>query len=308
MKRMPIWVQLRKIPLQYFHPKGISYIASAIGKPLYMDRATAIRSRLDYAKVCVEVEVENEIPQFLSVDLGNGYIVEVLVDIPWMPDKCDRCKVFGHRCNNTIEVALAAAPAAHLAEVHRKEVEDKPKCVAPNPITEEESRAAAATPATAAHTVSFSGTMVKSRDGLSADSIRNRKKALFTEEVVADLEEEEDNHGSVAQAVLKLQGMRKSRSGKGSKAPKALARNISHSWVLIGDFNAIKDIQEVKAVGREVVIDQSMRDFADFLNSTELTDHTSIGCYYMWSNKRQEGFQARKIDRVLINEKWVLSE
>ncbi|PKI53937.1 hypothetical protein CRG98_025639 [Punica granatum] len=88
----------------------------------------------------------------------------------------------------------------------------------------------------------------------------------------------------------------------------ALARNISHSWVLMGDFNAVKDIQEVKVVGREVVIDQSMRDFADFLNSAELTDHTSIGCYYTWSNKRQEGFQVRKIDRVLINEKWVQSE
>ncbi|PKI74057.1 hypothetical protein CRG98_005535, partial [Punica granatum] len=243
MKRMPIWVQLRKIPLQYFHPKGISYIASVIGRPLYMDRATAIRSRLDYAKV-----------------------------------------------------ALVAAPAAPIAEVHCTEVEEEPKCAAPNPVTEEESRAAAATPATTAHIVSFSGTMVKSGDGLSADSIRNRKKAPFTEEVIADLEEEEDNHGSEFSSA---------DEGENSNKEKALARNISHSCVLMGDFNAVKDIQEVKAVGREVVIDQSMRDFADFLNSTELTDHTSIGCYYTWSNKRQEGFQARKIDRVLINEKWV---
>ncbi|PKI32708.1 hypothetical protein CRG98_046882, partial [Punica granatum] len=72
----------------------------------------------------------------------------------------------------------------------------------------------------------------------------------------------------------------------------------------MGDFNAVKGTEEVKAVGREVVIDQSMRDFSDFMNAAELIDHTSIGCYFTWSNKRQEGFQVRKIDRVLVNEKW----
>ncbi|PKI32709.1 hypothetical protein CRG98_046883 [Punica granatum] len=108
MRKMPIWVQLRKIPLQYFHPKGISYLVSAIGKPLYMDRATALRSRLDYAKVCIEVEVEKEIPEFLTVDLGDNYTVNVLVDVPWLPEKCDRCKAFGHRCNNAAERPLEA--------------------------------------------------------------------------------------------------------------------------------------------------------------------------------------------------------
>ncbi|XP_031392075.1 uncharacterized protein LOC116204137 [Punica granatum] len=67
-----------------------------------------------------------------------------------------------------------------------------------------------------------------------------------------------------------------------------VAGSMSHSWVLLGDFNAVKDIKEVKADGREIAMDQSMRDFADFMNSAELTDHTSIGCYYTWSNKRQE--------------------
>ncbi|PKI70158.1 hypothetical protein CRG98_009446 [Punica granatum] len=110
MRKMPIWVQLRKIPLKYFHPKGISYLASAIGKPLYMDKATAIRSRLDHAKVCIEVEVEKQILEIITVDLGNNYTVNVLVDIPWLPDKCDRCNVFGHRCNNLTVRPQKAGP------------------------------------------------------------------------------------------------------------------------------------------------------------------------------------------------------
>ncbi|PKI68538.1 hypothetical protein CRG98_011087 [Punica granatum] len=82
-----LWGKQGKV--MYFHPKGISNLATAIGKPLYMDRATALRSRLDYAKVCIEVEVKKEISDVLNVDLGNEYIVEVLVDTPWLPEKCD---------------------------------------------------------------------------------------------------------------------------------------------------------------------------------------------------------------------------
>ncbi|XP_031387156.1 uncharacterized protein LOC116200448 [Punica granatum] len=100
LKKMPMWAQLRRIPLQYFHPKGISFLASAIGKPLYMDRATALRSRLDYAKVCIEIDFGKKIPSVLNVDLGNEHTVEVLVDTPWLPEKCDKCKVFGHSCSN----------------------------------------------------------------------------------------------------------------------------------------------------------------------------------------------------------------
>ncbi|PKI55545.1 hypothetical protein CRG98_024045 [Punica granatum] len=72
-----------------------------------MERATALRSRLDYAKVCIEVEVEKEISDVLNIDLGNEYIVEVLMDTSRLPEKCDRYKVFGHRCSSTIEAAPA---------------------------------------------------------------------------------------------------------------------------------------------------------------------------------------------------------
>ncbi|PKI44287.1 hypothetical protein CRG98_035361 [Punica granatum] len=128
----------------YFHPKGISYLVSAIGKPLFMDRATALRSRLDYAKVCIEVDVEKEILEFLNVDLGNNYSVEVLVDIPWLPDKCDHCKVFGHRCNSPAEVSLVAGmtPNVQHAEKNCPMVE---ATLPANPTTLEEPRAAKAT-------------------------------------------------------------------------------------------------------------------------------------------------------------------
>ena len=41
MTKLPIWIHLGKVLLELFTQKGLSYIASAIGSPLYMDRITA---------------------------------------------------------------------------------------------------------------------------------------------------------------------------------------------------------------------------------------------------------------------------
>ena len=64
---------------------GISYIASGLGNPLYIDRITANQQRLAFAKVCVEVEAAIEIPRFIEVELRDGSLVQVQVDILWMP-------------------------------------------------------------------------------------------------------------------------------------------------------------------------------------------------------------------------------
>ncbi|KAJ8759633.1 hypothetical protein K2173_009280 [Erythroxylum novogranatense] len=82
--------------MELFSGSGLSYIASAIGNPLYMDSVTASQTRLDYAKVCVEIDVVADIPKTIYVVLRDGTICSVWVAIPWMPLKCDACKVFGH--------------------------------------------------------------------------------------------------------------------------------------------------------------------------------------------------------------------
>ncbi|MBA0734472.1 hypothetical protein Gogos_018377, partial [Gossypium gossypioides] len=36
MDRMPVWIQPSRVPLELFTWKGLSYVVSALGKPLYM--------------------------------------------------------------------------------------------------------------------------------------------------------------------------------------------------------------------------------------------------------------------------------
>ncbi|XVF72304.1 hypothetical protein PTKIN_Ptkin12aG0110100 [Pterospermum kingtungense] len=94
--KVPIWVHLKGVPLELFTRRGIGYLASVLGVPLYMDRFTAERKRLEYARVCIELDVNKEIPGFIEAVRRNGSIVTVEVVVPWLPAKCEECQVFGH--------------------------------------------------------------------------------------------------------------------------------------------------------------------------------------------------------------------
>ena len=55
IQRVPVWVKLYNVPLEYWTVKGLSCVASAIGIPLHADLTTLLRKRLSYARVCVEI-------------------------------------------------------------------------------------------------------------------------------------------------------------------------------------------------------------------------------------------------------------
>ncbi|GLT68044.1 hypothetical protein SLA2020_403070 [Shorea laevis] len=96
--KISIWVKLWKVPMVFFTPEGLGYISSAIGLPLALDKATADRTRVDYAKVCVEVEVAKAqfLPTVIPVFDEDSPPVDVKVEYPWLPVTCDLCHKKGH--------------------------------------------------------------------------------------------------------------------------------------------------------------------------------------------------------------------
>lgn len=52
--------------------EGLSYVASAVGKPLYADKMTETCKGLSYAKICVEVDADLVLPEAFDVALANG--------------------------------------------------------------------------------------------------------------------------------------------------------------------------------------------------------------------------------------------
>lgn len=89
-----------------FNQKGNGYIASALGLPLYMDKVTATKERLAFARICIEIDAMKVIPKTIELVLPNK-VVHVQVEVPWLPLKCSKCRVFGHadrNCNKNVTI------------------------------------------------------------------------------------------------------------------------------------------------------------------------------------------------------------
>ncbi|XP_044507210.1 uncharacterized protein LOC123226746 [Mangifera indica] len=100
VKKVAIWVRLYGIPLEFWSPKGLSYIASAIGNPLYMDAVTEGGTRLEFARICIEIKVDAECPETINLTLPNGENLVINVEYSWKPLKCNGCQCFGHSTAN----------------------------------------------------------------------------------------------------------------------------------------------------------------------------------------------------------------
>ncbi|XP_044491492.1 uncharacterized protein LOC123215458 [Mangifera indica] len=100
VKKVAIWVRMYGIPLKFWTPKGLSYIASAIGNPLYVDSITEEGTRLDYARICIEIKVDSECPDSICLSLLNGECMVINVEYSWKPIKCNGCQCFGHSTAN----------------------------------------------------------------------------------------------------------------------------------------------------------------------------------------------------------------
>ena len=80
LARVPVWVRLYNVPLEYWTITGLSCVASAIGVPLHADHTTLLRKRLSYARVCIEIDASKMLVK----------------EYEWIPSKCSNCNIFGH--------------------------------------------------------------------------------------------------------------------------------------------------------------------------------------------------------------------
>ncbi|GAV83749.1 DUF4283 domain-containing protein [Cephalotus follicularis] len=95
-KTIPVCVKLSRVPVQYSTKLGLSYIASVIGKPLYMDVNTTKGHSLTFARICIEMAATSSFPDSIVLKLENGCTTNIVVEYPWKLAACTLCKVFDH--------------------------------------------------------------------------------------------------------------------------------------------------------------------------------------------------------------------
>ncbi|KAK4381286.1 hypothetical protein Sango_2982400 [Sesamum angolense] len=97
---VPVWIKLRHLPVELWTTEGLSTVASGIGRPLYPNAITRACTRLDFARVCVMLNVSSKLPKYVVImmpnELGGESACKVDVEYEWLPPKCTGCSSLGH--------------------------------------------------------------------------------------------------------------------------------------------------------------------------------------------------------------------
>ncbi|KAL2235621.1 UNVERIFIED_CONTAM: hypothetical protein Sindi_1294300 [Sesamum indicum] len=98
--QVPIRIKLRHLPMEFWTTEGLSTVASGVGKPLYPNAITRACTRLDFARVCVIIDVKQKLNKHIIVmapnEDGGETPCKVDVEYEWLPPKCTTCMQMGH--------------------------------------------------------------------------------------------------------------------------------------------------------------------------------------------------------------------
>lgn len=109
---LPVWVRLHGLPFPLWSKQGLSLAASMVGRPLSCDELTYSCTRLEYARLCVEVDAALPFIHSFEIDSPlSTTSITVTVDYEWKPPSCDKCKVFGHSCSTQQPTAMDTGKA-----------------------------------------------------------------------------------------------------------------------------------------------------------------------------------------------------
>ncbi|KAL2237502.1 UNVERIFIED_CONTAM: hypothetical protein Sindi_0941900, partial [Sesamum indicum] len=87
-----VWIKLRHLPMEFWTTEGLSTVVSEVGTPLYPDEITRACTRLDFARVCVMLDVTQKLPKHIIImtpdEDGGETSCKVDVEYEWLPTKC----------------------------------------------------------------------------------------------------------------------------------------------------------------------------------------------------------------------------
>lgn len=75
------------------------------------DKATEKQQRLDFARICIEIDAESDLPDEVHIKM-NGQSIVVRLEYQWLPSRCTKCKVFDHSCAPKPGVKISTSSTA----------------------------------------------------------------------------------------------------------------------------------------------------------------------------------------------------
>lgn len=96
-RSVPIWVKILDIDPIFLSSKHMpDVIGNMIGKPISTDHITFEVEKISYARMLVEVNLEEVKRKEIMLESYNRTIYKHKVEFEWIPWMCSNCNVFGH--------------------------------------------------------------------------------------------------------------------------------------------------------------------------------------------------------------------
>ncbi|GER49517.1 zinc ion binding [Striga asiatica] len=92
---VPIWLKISTLPIHLFDIRSLQTIGALFGEFLKADDATLSKSRLNFARICVGINLESPPPPKIRVKIGETQVV-LQVEYEKMPKYCHHCYHIGH--------------------------------------------------------------------------------------------------------------------------------------------------------------------------------------------------------------------
>ncbi|KAK9280313.1 hypothetical protein L1049_014001 [Liquidambar formosana] len=90
-----VWIRIYGLSQEYWSKQNLMEIARGVGIPCQIDRATLSQFFGHYARILVELNLTQPLPECIRVEHeGHGFFVDVRYEN--LPPKCSHCNVFGH--------------------------------------------------------------------------------------------------------------------------------------------------------------------------------------------------------------------
>ncbi|KAL6550651.1 hypothetical protein OROMI_021139 [Orobanche minor] len=91
----PVWVKIFDLPIQWYDARSLHTVGSLIGSFIKPDLNTVNRSRLHYARICVEIDLKKTLHPSVGIKF-NGVTTELKVEYEKIPSYCNHCHHMGH--------------------------------------------------------------------------------------------------------------------------------------------------------------------------------------------------------------------
>lgn len=122
--RVPFWVRLPRLPLEFWREDILHKIASLKGNPVAVSTQTLDKKVISFALICVEIDLNNPLSDSMEICLGSSSWIQQL-DYESLTFRCQFFHEYGHLLRQCPKVRKEAHSPSSTAPPVGKEDKGK---------------------------------------------------------------------------------------------------------------------------------------------------------------------------------------